>query len=73
MNLARNVFWSWQGPIAGLSQLTSFDLSWTSCDDLSEDVFDQFDSLIQLNLSRNFIERFLREDKEGRIFRNLKK
>ena len=73
MNLERNVFWNWQGPIAGLSNLLNLNLAWNSCDNLSEDFFDQFINLTQLNLTRNFIERFLRNDIEGRIFRNLKK
>ncbi|XP_053409032.1 toll-like receptor 4 [Mercenaria mercenaria] len=72
LNLERNVFWSWQGPIGGLSNLLSLNLAWNSCDNLSHDVFDQMTSLIQLNLTRNFIERFLREDTEGRIFKYLK-
>ncbi|XP_045172600.2 toll-like receptor 4 [Mercenaria mercenaria] len=72
MNLERNIFWSWQGPITGLSKLLDLNLAWNSCDTLSFDVFDGFTSLIKLNLSRNFIERFLRKDTEGRIFRELK-
>ncbi|XP_045208462.2 toll-like receptor 4 [Mercenaria mercenaria] len=72
INLERNIFWNWQGPIGGLSNLLNLKLSWNSCDNLSKDVFDQMTSLIELNLTRNFIERFLREDTEGRIFKYLK-
>lgn len=72
INLERNIFWNWQGPISGVSNLLRLNLAWNSCDNLSVDVFDEMTSLIELNLTRNFIERFLREDTEGRIFQNMK-
>ena len=72
IDLERNVFWNWQGPIGGVTNLLNLKLSWNSCDNMSNDVFDQMVNLIELNLTRNFIERFLREDTEGRIFKHLK-
>lgn len=71
LNLERNIFWNWQGPIVGLSSLLNLNLAWNSCDNMSLDVFDHLADLIQLNLTRNFIERFLRKDTEGRIFQKL--
>lgn len=73
LNLERNVFWNWQGPIAGLTHLLNLNLAWNSCDNISLDVFDNMPKLLQLNLTRNFLERFFREDTEGRIFQKLVK
>ncbi|KAL4231233.1 hypothetical protein ACF0H5_008815 [Mactra antiquata] len=71
IDLSRNVFWKWQSPVTGLSGLLDLDLSWNSCDSISTDIFDNMTMLIQLNLTRNFFDRIISEDVDGRLFRGL--
>ena len=73
LNVSRNSFWQWDGPILGLKNLTKLDLSWNDCIQMSQYFFQDGPNLQFLNLSRNYLGTSISKDKNGSIFQSLGK
>ena len=71
--LNRNIYWAWYGPFKGFDNLTKLDLSWNSCNYMNLTIFEEMPNLKVLNLSINYLDTSLNNDKNGIIFRHQAK
>ena len=72
INASFNVLSIWIGPVLGLNKLTHLDLSNNVALHVSPKFFDNFESLIMLNISNNLLRYPISQDINGDLFKNLK-
>ena len=70
INLSRNSYWKWEGPIYGFENLTKLDMSGNICVEMSPIVFQNMSNLQYLNLRRNYLGTSISKDKNGITFRS---
>lgn len=69
--LQNNILYKLSGPLRGLQSVQYLDLSNNLCAYISVSFFDEFDGVIQLNLSRNMLSTCIENDTQGQIFQRL--
>ncbi|XP_041366909.1 toll-like receptor 4, partial [Gigantopelta aegis] len=71
LNASYNLLSSWIGPVIGLNKLTNLDLSNNIAFRAHPKFFENFPSLIILNISNNLLNNAIANDTSGALFTNL--